>query len=86
MTLRIRTDVTMTEVDDGMVLLDEGSGRYFQLNRSGAVLLRLLLAGRSADEAAAELTRTNPGAAERARADAARLVDTLLQVRLAVLS
>jgi hypothetical protein len=86
MTLRIRSDVTMTDVDDGMVLLDEGSGRYFQLNRSGAALLRLLLAGRSTDEAAAELTRAQPDNAERARTDAARLVESLVKVRLAVLS
>ena len=82
MTLRIRSDVTMSDVEDGMVLLNEGSGRYFQLNRSGAAMLRLLLAGHSTDEAAAELTRANPDAAERARHDAVRLVDSLVDARL----
>jgi len=86
MTLTIGSDVTVTDVDDGIILLNERDGRYWQLNRSGAATLRLLLDGRTTDEAAVELTRRNPNAAERARADITRLVDALLTSRLVVRS
>ncbi len=45
MTLTLKPDVTATDTEDGLVLLDQRSGRYWQLNRSGATTLRLLLDG-----------------------------------------
>jgi hypothetical protein len=43
MTVRLRADMSATDTDDGPVLLDERVGRYWQLNRTGAFVLRLLL-------------------------------------------
>jgi hypothetical protein len=56
MGLQIRADVSATETEYGAVLLDERSGRYWQLNPTGAVVLRTLLAGGTPAEAVAALT------------------------------
>lgn len=45
MSLALRAGVSATATDDGTVLLDERSGHYWQLNQSGSVALRSLLAG-----------------------------------------
>ncbi|MGP4110156.1 lasso peptide biosynthesis PqqD family chaperone [Streptomyces sp. 4N509B] len=63
MTLALGPDVVTTDVDDGLVLLDQRSGRYWQLNRTGAVALRRLLDGASLDEVAVALTQGAGGAA-----------------------
>ena len=43
MPLRLRPDVSAASTATGIVLLDERSGRYWQLNRSGSAALRTLL-------------------------------------------
>ncbi|MFI2611234.1 lasso peptide biosynthesis PqqD family chaperone [Kitasatospora sp. NPDC018619] len=73
MPARLRPDVTLTPTDDGAVLLDERSGRYYQLNRTGLLVLRALLEGRTAEEAAAGLAARHPVTADRARSDVERL-------------
>ena len=45
MILRLRDDVSTADTDDGMILLDERAGRYWQLNRTGALVLTLLRDG-----------------------------------------
>ncbi len=84
MTLALARTVIATDTEAGLVLLDEHSGRYWHLNGSGAVTLRLLLDGRSPEEAAAELTRNAPDAASRALADVRRLVAALGKAHLVV--
>ncbi|MEU0772034.1 lasso peptide biosynthesis PqqD family chaperone [Streptomyces albogriseolus] len=84
MTYILEPDVIATDVEDGVVLLDQRTGRYWQLNRSGAATLRLLLDGNSAEEAARELTRNRPEAAERARTDVRALLASLVKARLVV--
>jgi Coenzyme PQQ synthesis protein D (PqqD) len=54
--VRLRPDVTSTATDDGLVLLDERTGRYWQLNPTGAYVLDRLLAGLEPDGIAGELT------------------------------
>jgi hypothetical protein len=44
------------ETEYGIVLLDGDSGRYFDLNESGALVLRTLLSGGTAGQAAQALT------------------------------
>ncbi|MFJ6777306.1 lasso peptide biosynthesis PqqD family chaperone [Kitasatospora sp. NPDC091257] len=73
MAAELRPDVTLTPTDDGAVLLDERSGRYYQLNRTGLFTLRSLLDGRSTDEIATDLAGRHPVTAERARSDVERL-------------
>ncbi|MFF5106134.1 lasso peptide biosynthesis PqqD family chaperone [Streptomyces sp. NPDC000134] len=84
MTYILEPDVIATDVEDGVVLLDQRTGRYWQLNRSGAATLRLLLDGNSAEEAARELTRNRPEAAERACTDVRALLASLVKARLVV--
>ena len=47
--MRLRTEVVAVDTEDARVLLDERTGRYFQLNRSRALILDAVLA--DADEA-----------------------------------
>ncbi|MFF2618040.1 lasso peptide biosynthesis PqqD family chaperone [Kitasatospora sp. NPDC058046] len=77
MPAQLRPDVTLTPTDDGAVLLDERSGRYYQLNRTALLVLRSLLDGRTAEETAADLSARHPVTADRARADVDRLHETL---------
>ncbi|MEU8542409.1 lasso peptide biosynthesis PqqD family chaperone [Streptomyces sp. NPDC048717] len=86
MTYTLEPEIIATDVEDGVVLLDQRSGRYWQLNRSGAATLRLLLDGNSAEEAAELLALGRPDAAERARTDVRALLDTLVKARLVVRS
>ncbi|MER7922642.1 lasso peptide biosynthesis PqqD family chaperone [Streptomyces sp. NPDC096057] len=82
MTLALKPDVTVTDTEDGLVLLDQRSGRYWQLNRSGATTLRLLLDGRTPEETADWLTRHHPDAAGRALTDVRTLLAALDRARL----
>ncbi|MFF9898139.1 lasso peptide biosynthesis PqqD family chaperone [Streptomyces longispororuber] len=84
MTLALKPDVTATDTEDGLVLLDQRSGRYWQLNRSGATALRLLLDGHTPEETAARLTRRHPDAAGRALTDVRTLLAALDRARLVV--
>ncbi|MFE6866652.1 lasso peptide biosynthesis PqqD family chaperone [Kitasatospora sp. NPDC057692] len=77
MAAELSPDVTLTPTDDGAVVLDERSGRYFQLNRTGLLILRSLLDGRSADEIAADLSGRFPVTPDRARSDVDRLYESL---------
>ncbi|GAA3168217.1 lasso peptide biosynthesis PqqD family chaperone [Nonomuraea salmonea] len=84
MRVNLRPGVTLTLIDEVAVLLDERTGRYRQLNATGALVLRSLLAGQSQDGAAADLVRTCPGAAPTADADVAALVAQLRAANLLV--
>lgn len=75
-------EVTAADADDGLMLLDQRNGRYWQLNGTGAVTLRLILDGYSPAAAAARLSREFPEAAERASADVAALLSALLEAHL----
>ncbi|MER7757059.1 lasso peptide biosynthesis PqqD family chaperone [Kitasatospora sp. NPDC097643] len=77
MAVELRPDVTLTPTGGGAVVLDEHSGRYFQLNRTGLLILRSLLDGRSPDEIATDLSDRFPVTADQARTDITRLHDSL---------
>lgn len=72
--MNLAPDVTVTEADGGLVLLDERRGRFYQLNPAGATALRLLLDGRPDEEVAAAL-----GDPARALPDVRALTDALLR-------
>jgi hypothetical protein len=86
MTIALAPDLTTTDTEDGMVLLNERTGRYWMLNPTGARTLRLALAGRSAEEVAAELTADSPQDASRALDDVRTLMGSLVRARLVVAS
>ena len=56
MTLKLRDGVSTANTDYGVMLLDEGSGQYWNLNPTAAVVLRTLLDGGSPQQAVQELT------------------------------
>ncbi|MGI5365935.1 lasso peptide biosynthesis PqqD family chaperone [Streptomyces sp. A244] len=86
MTLTLPPDVTTADTEDGLVLLDQRNGRYWQLNRTGAAMLRLLLEGLSPEQAAARLAASTPVAADRALADVRALIESLTSAHLVVTS
>lgn len=77
MTVQLRADVSTADTDDGLVLLDERAGRYWQLNLTGALVLRLLLDGAAPHEVAQTLADQHPVSTEQAAADVAALLERL---------
>lgn len=77
MTMQLRADVATADTDDGMVLLDERTGRYWRLNRTGAVVLRLLLGGAVPRQVAQTLADRHAVRAEQAVADVVALLERL---------
>lgn len=73
MAATLRTDVTLTTSEAGGVLLDERTGRYWQLNRTGVLILQSLLDGHTTEQTAADLAGRFPVSAAQARADVAAL-------------
>ncbi|MGW3966098.1 lasso peptide biosynthesis PqqD family chaperone [Amycolatopsis sp. NPDC005003] len=82
--MKLRTDVTLTAVEDGAVLLDERDGSYWQLNGTAATSLRLLLEGNSAEQVAELLSQRHPDAASRALGDVEALLAALHRNHLVV--
>ena len=80
--MRLRKGVTLTETEDGAVLLDERSGTYWQLNSSGALTLSTLLSGGSDEQASEAVARRYPVDSGRALADVRALVSALRAARL----
>ncbi|QDQ09752.1 lasso peptide biosynthesis PqqD family chaperone [Streptomyces spectabilis] len=85
MSLTLRPEVRATDTADGMVLLDEVTGRYWQLNRTAALVLRSLVGGAGPPDAARALRAAYPRlTAERAADDAASITRALAEARLVV--
>ena len=79
MTLRLRDGVSSADTDYGIILLDEDSGRYWNLNPTAALALRTLLDGGNPAEAARQLTERYEVDADTAGRDVQELVDGLPQ-------
>ncbi|MGH3972875.1 MAG: lasso peptide biosynthesis PqqD family chaperone [Pseudonocardiaceae bacterium] len=77
MTVQLRADVSTVDTDDGVVLLDERAGRYWQLNPTGALVLRLLLDGAAPHQAAQTLADRHTVSMEQAAADVTALLERL---------
>ncbi|MEV7627212.1 lasso peptide biosynthesis PqqD family chaperone [Actinoplanes sp. NPDC089786] len=82
MTLTMRSDVSATDTEDGLVLLDQRSGRYWHLNRSGAAMLRMLLDGRTPQETAARIAQSSAVTEPAALTDVERLMALLRKAKL----
>ncbi|MFI0977323.1 lasso peptide biosynthesis PqqD family chaperone [Streptomyces sp. NPDC021093] len=83
MSLILRPDVSVAETEDGAVLLDEVTGRYWQLNRTAAFILRALRDGATQEQTAGRLRERHPALpADRAADDVASFVDALAEARL----
>jgi hypothetical protein len=77
MTWQLRTDVSTTNTDNGAVLLDERAGRYWQLNPTGALVLRLLLDGAAPHHIAQTLADRHALSTEQTATDVAALLQHL---------
>ncbi|PRX50404.1 coenzyme PQQ synthesis protein D (PqqD) [Prauserella shujinwangii] len=77
MYLRFRDDVSLADTEYGAVLLDERSGRYWQLNPTGVLVVRALMAGDDPEQAATALTAEYDIAESQARQDVDVLLDGL---------
>jgi hypothetical protein len=77
MTMTLRRGVSTADTDYGTTLLDEDSGEYFNLNPSGALVLRTLLGGGSAAQAALALASEYDVDAQTADRDVADLLAEL---------
>jgi hypothetical protein len=74
MTLKLRDRVSVADTEYGIVLLDEDSGEYWNLNPTGAVVVRTLLEGGSAADAAQQLAEEYAIDPDTARRDVHDLV------------
>ena len=74
MTLTLRPGVSTADTDYGTTVLDEDSGEYFTLNPTGSLVLRTLLTGGTAEQAARALAEQYAVAADTADRDVADLV------------
>ncbi len=77
MALRIRDGVSTADTEYGTVLLDERTGDYWQLNPTGAEVVRQLMAGRTPAEAVQALTEQFEVDEPQARNDVEALLDSL---------
>lgn len=84
MELKLRNGVSVAETDYGLMLLDEDSGQYWNLNPTGASVLRTLLDGGTPAEAAAELTEQFSVDRQNANTDVKMLVGDLRSAGLLV--
>jgi len=77
MTLKLRDGVSSADTDYGIMLLDEDSGQYWNLNPTAARALRTLLDGGAPEQAARELTERYKVDAATAGRDVRELLDGL---------
>ncbi|MEU7135043.1 lasso peptide biosynthesis PqqD family chaperone [Streptomyces sp. NPDC046261] len=82
MTPSLAPDVSVTETEDGMVLLHERTGRYWMLNATGATVVRHLREGASVQDAIESLCARFPRERQRVEADVRRLLEQLSKARL----
>jgi hypothetical protein len=82
LSLHLRRGVRISYVEAGAVLLDEKSGKYWQLNASGGSVVRCLLDGGSSAQAARLLVDQFDVKLGQAVDDVQRILDELLTVGL----
>ncbi|MEY9847045.1 lasso peptide biosynthesis PqqD family chaperone [Streptacidiphilus sp. MAP5-3] len=80
--MRLHPDVSMTDTEDGTVLLHGRTGRYWQLNTTGRDVLQGLLAGRTPTELAATLAAAHGIGVERAKTDVKAVLSQLASAEL----
>jgi hypothetical protein len=77
MTLKLRDGVSTADTEYGMALLDEDSGQYWNLNPTGSLALRTLLAGGTTAQVVQELMGQYAVDAETASQDVEDLLGEL---------
>ncbi len=82
--MHLSNDVATTDTDDGMVLLHQRTGRYWQLNATGAFVLHRLLNDGGVDQIATELAENHGIDPQRAREDVEAVIAQTRQAGLVV--
>ncbi|MGI5170111.1 lasso peptide biosynthesis PqqD family chaperone [Spirillospora sp. CA-253888] len=82
--MKLSPGVSAADTEDGMVLLDERTGRYWTLNMTGRLVVRTLLDGGTAADAVAELARRFPSAAGRTPRDVDGVLEALRRAELVI--
>lgn len=80
----LAADISTAETDYGVVLLDQKSGAYWNLNPTGALVLRTVLGGGGLDGAVAALVREYQVEKEIAVEDVREVVGSLVQAKILV--
>ncbi|MGP3987197.1 lasso peptide biosynthesis PqqD family chaperone [Streptomyces sp. 3N207] len=80
--IKLRSGVSCADTDDGIALLDEDSGQYWNLNLTAALALRTLLDGGSPQLAAQRLSETYEVDDESAHQDVQALIEALTSTGL----
>ncbi|MBO1416829.1 lasso peptide biosynthesis PqqD family chaperone [Streptomyces sp. FH025] len=86
MAFRLHRHVSTVVTDSGMVLLDERTGGYFELNATGAATLTALLDGASPEEATRRLTADTQAPPDQVATDVAAFLADLARLRLGSLT
>jgi hypothetical protein len=84
--MRLHPDVSMTDTDDGAVLLHQRTGRYWQLNLTGSQVLHRLLDGGSLHAIAAGFAAAHGIDLQRAEHDVSAVIHQLCSAELVVTS
>ncbi len=82
MTYALPPDVIATRTEDGMVLLQETTGRYWMLNGTGAAVVQLLRDGKTVLAIVEELSSRFGQDPERVAADVRALLEQLGKAKL----
>jgi hypothetical protein len=82
MVLELEPYVSSSDSEDGIVLLDELIGRYWRLNRSGALVLQALLDGATERTVVEQLTSRYQVTGDQAAEDMTTLIKSLREARL----
>ena len=76
---RIPGDVLEASLDDGRVLLNERTGMYHHLNRTGARIVEMLTHGETIETVAESLARDGEESLDRVRQDVHGFVAALVE-------
>jgi Coenzyme PQQ synthesis protein D (PqqD) len=77
MPVKLRDDLTVTDTEYGIVLLDETRGEYWNLNPTGALILRSVLEGGTPEDAVRALAEEFEVGSEAAHAHVGELLGHL---------
>jgi uncharacterized lipoprotein YmbA len=84
MTLRVNTDIVPTQTQDGGVLLNRKSGRYYQLNEGAFAVFEEVQAGRDVDEHISALQQTHPQHNDRVAKDVRAIVQNFIDAGIVI--
>ena len=83
-TFRLADNVSFTEVDDEVVLLELTRGHYFGLNDTGAKMLHALIEGATIEQSCRDIAKNYQVDDEQIKRDMEELMEQLIEQQLLV--